>query len=329
MDISFFTNPGDLNTYGGYGTAGFGIVTALQRLGHSVPWNSTEAPVKLNFSFPSVFVDELNVDQHNIYLAVWESTELQPEWPEIIDLVDEVWTASTWCAKMMEGNGFKVNKVYPHGVDPIWTPAKRTVTDKVRFLFVGGNGARKNPQMTFDAFKAAFGDKDDVELILKEKRSSDVRVYNGRNIIGVPGGNVKVITSILEEDQMVDLFHQSHCFVLPTSGEGFGKPALDALGTGIPSITTAECSEYSDFLGKLGLNSTYVDSPWSSMHPGQVLKPDFDDLVDKYRYVYDNIETLLPTYHQQSFKVHDAYDWDTLTAEAFENIVNTFDVTNK
>lgn len=324
MDISFFTNPGDLNTFGGYGVAGLGIVTALQRAGHSVPWNDSRAPVKLNFSFPSVFADYLNPNQHNIYLMVWESTKLQPDWHEIIDEVDEIWTASTWCAKVMAENGYKVSTIYPHGIDPVWRPARRAVRDKVRFLFVGGNGSRKNAQMTFDAFRAAFGVANDVELIMKEKHSSDVRVYSGKNIVGVPEGNVKVITSVLEQEQMIELYNSSHCFVLPTSGEGFGIPARDALGTGIPSITTVECSEYSNFLGDLGLASDYIDSPWPDMHPGKVLKPDFDDLVDKLRHAKDNIETLLPKYYKQSFLVHDAYDWDTLTEQAFSDVIQRF-----
>lgn len=323
MDISFLTNMGDLNTHSGYGRMGFSIVTALQRLGHKVPWNDPTAPVKLNFCFPSIFVDHLNPDQHNIYLCVFESTKLKPEWYEILDQVDELWCASPWMAKNLESEGIKVHRIYNHGLDPIWSPRKRFVGDKVRFLFEGG-ASRKNPQMAFDAFKAAFGNRTDVQLIMKEKYNSVVREYQGKNIIGTPGGNVQVISKIYEEDQMVQLFNQAHCLVHPTSGEGWGCASHQALGTGIPAITTEECAPYVEYLGGLGLKSEYVDSPWKNMHPGQVLKPDFDDLVDKYRYVYDNIESLLPGFYRQAFKIHDRYDWDVLTAEAFENIVEKY-----
>ena len=323
MDISFFTNLGDLNTTGGYGRAGFGIVTSLQRLGHRVPWNDPTAPVKINFCFPSVFIDSLNTDQHNVYLGVWESTRLKPEWLDIIPQVDEVWTASEWCKRIYEDNGFKVTNVYPHGLDPSWAPKKRTVGSKVRFLFEGG-ASRKNPQIAFDAFKAAFGNSNDVQLIMKEKYASSVREYQGGNIVGTPGGNVKVITKVFEEDAMIQLFNEAHCLVLPTSGEGFSLPPLQMLGTGAPVIATEECIDYSDYFGGLGLKSEYINSPWQGMHPGKVLKPDFDDLVDKYRYVYDNIEILLPQFYKQSWKVHTEYDWDTLTETAFKNIVNKY-----
>lgn len=323
MEISFYTNPGDLHTYGGYGRAGFSIVTSLQKLGHKVPWNDPSADAKLNFCWPSEFVDHLSPNQHNIYLAVYESTKLQPEWYEILDNepIDEIWTASTWFKNVMEDNGYKVSKVYPHGVDAIWKPQKRQVNDKVRFLFVGGNGSRKNPQMMHDAFKTAFGDATDVELVMKEKEYSSVRKYNGQNIVGTPDGNVKMITKKYEDEEMLNLFYSAHCFVLPTMGEGFGLPALEALATGIPSITTEECSEYKDYLGGLGLKSTYGKSPWPSLHPGEVLFPDFDDFVDKLKYVKENVETLLPQFYTQSWRVHERYDWVENTREAFKDIV--------
>jgi glycosyltransferase involved in cell wall biosynthesis len=324
MDISYVTNRGDLHTHGGYGVAGYGIVTSLQQLGHRVPWDTPTAPIQLNFCFPSVFADSLRSHQYQIYLCAWESTKLQEDWYDILDHeVDEIWAASPWVKWMLEDNGYKVTKVYRHGVDPVWAPFKRTVTDKVRFLYEGG-ASRKNPQMVFEAFKAAFGDSTDVQLIMKEKYQSDVRVYRDKNIIGVPKGNVSIVSKIYEENQMVKLFNASHCLVSASSGEGYGLTGQQALATGMPVIATGECSPYSEFLGDLALDSQYVDSPWPDMHPGKVLKPDFDDLVDKYRYVKDNIDSLLSNYYKQSFKIHDWSDWKTLTDQAFSDLIERF-----
>lgn len=323
MKISFVTNQADLSNKGGYHTAGLGIVTSLQELGHSTPWNSSDAPVQLNFCFPEVFADSLRSDQHQIWLAVFESTKLKPHWYEIVDEVDEIWTASDWYKEVLENDGYNVSKIYRHGVGPEYKPLRRTVRDKVRFLFDGG-ASRKNPQMVFNAFKAAFGNSTDVELIMKEKYVSTVREYQGQNIIGTPGGNVKIVTKVYEDEQMVQLFHYAHCYVSAVSGDGFGLPQQQALATGIPAIATEECAPYRQFLGNLGLKSEYVDSPWLEMHPGQVLQPSFDDLVDKYRYVYENIDTLLVEYYKQAFKVHDWADWNTLTHDAFDPIVKRY-----
>lgn len=325
MDISFYCNEGDLNLNGGYGIASFNIITSLQKLGHNVPFNSGTAPVQMFFSMPNFYADFIRPNQHKIHLLVWESTKLPEDWCDILGQVDEIWTASDWCKQIVEDNGFKVSNVYPHGLDPIWKPMKRKPQDKLRFLHDGEPAVRKGGQIAFDAFKAAFGDRDDVELIMKAKRQSTIRRYNEYgSIIGTPGGNVRTITQTYELEQVVALYHSAHVFVGPSYGEGFGFPALQGLGTGMPTIATGEWAQYKNYLGDLALKSEYVDSPWPLVHPGQVVKPDFDDLVDKYRYVYDNFDDLAKQSFEQSFKVHEEYDWLKLTEKSFENIGERF-----
>lgn len=321
MDISFYCNEGDLNLNGGYGIASYNIITSLQKIGHTVPFNSSKAPVQLFFSFPSFYADFIRPNQHKIHLLVWESTKFPEEWYEILDEVDEIWVASDWCKQIVEDNGFKVSNVYPHGIDSMWRPKKRYTEGKIRFLHDGEPAVRKGGQLAYDAFKTAFGESNDVELILKAKRSSSVRSFDRYgSIVGVPSGNVRVMTGTLNIDQVVSLYHQSHVLVSPSFGEGFGFPALQGLATGMPTIATGEWAHYKNYLGDLAISSKYVDSPWPEVHPGQVVKPDFDDLVDKYRFVYDNYDQLAKQYHSQSFDVHTEYDWVKLTEKSFENI---------
>lgn len=321
MEISFYCSEGDLNLNGGYGIASYNVVRSLQKLGHKVPYNSSTAPVQFFFSMPSFYRDFIRPDQYKIHLLVWESTRFQEDWYDILPEVDEIWTASDWCKQIVEDNGFKVSNVYPHGIDPVWKPMRRKPYNKLVFLHDGEPAVRKGGQIAFDAFKAAFGDRDDVQLILKAKRDSTVRKFdNSGRIVGVPDGNVRIITSTLEFDQVVSLYHQSHVLVSPSYGEGFGFPALQGLATGMPTIATAEWAQYKNYLGDLGVASEYIDSPWPLVHPGQVVRPIFDDLVDKYRYVADNYDTLAKQYFDQSFDVHDSYNWDENTKKSFENI---------
>lgn len=321
MDISFYCNEGDLHLNGGYGIAAFNMVTSLQKLGHKVPFNSSTSPVQFFFAMPSIYADFIRPNQHKIHLLVWESTKFHDDWYEILGEVDEIWTASDWCKQIVEDNGFKVSNVYPHGLDPVWRPMKRKPENKLRFLHDGEPAVRKGGQIAFDAFKAAFGDRDDVELIMKSKGPSTIRKYDKYgSIIGVPDGNVRTITGRYEFEMMIGLYHSVHAMVSPSFGEGFGFPALQGLGTGMPTIATAEWAHYRDYLGPLALKSEYVDSPWPLVHPGQVVKPDFDDLVDKYRYVYDNYDQLAKHYFDQSFDVHEEYHWLKLTEKSFKNI---------
>jgi len=327
MDISFYCNEGDLNLNGGYGIAGYNILTSLKKLGHNTPWNNSQSPVQLFFSFPSFYSDFIRPNQHKIHLLVWESTEFQEGWKEILEEVDEIWTASDWVKQIVEDNGLKVSNVYPHGITPEWKPLKRKVNNKVRFLHDGEPAVRKGGQIAFDAFRAAFGDKDDVELTIKAKRSSLIREYDRYgSIVGLPDRhkNVKIITQVMELSQVVGLYHQHHVMVCPSYGEGFGFPALQGLATGMPTIATAEWAHYKDRLGPLGVRSDYIESPWPMVHPGKVVKPDFDDLVDKYRYAYNNYDSLSSEFFNKSWSIHEEYDWLKLTERSFKNVVERF-----
>ena len=327
MIFSFYTNPGDLNLESGYGLAGYGICSTLQRLGHKVHFDDPAAPVQINFCQPPFVAGNIRKNQHNIWLAVWESDLFHEDWYETIKEFDSIWTASDWCKDMLEDNGLKVSQVYPHGITPDWKPLKRKPQNKLRFLHDGEPAVRKGGQVAFDAFRAAFGDKDDVELTIKAKRSSLIREYdrNG-SITGLPDRhqNVKIVTQIMELSQVIGLYHSHHVMVCPSYGEGFGFPALQGLATGMPTIATSEWAHYRTHLEPLGLASDYIESPWPTVHPGKVLKPDFDDLVDKYRYAYDNYDRLSNEFFNKSWMVHEEYDWTKLTEKSFKNIIEQF-----
>lgn len=324
MKTSFFINPGDLHTNGGYGLAGYNIVTSMQKIGLTVPFDDSTAPVQLNFSFPSVFADSLRPNQYSIWLAVWESTLLQSDWHDIIPEVDEIWTCSPWVKNIIEENGYDVKQIYPHGIDPMWLPKRRNRGNVLRFLHDGEPAPRKGGQLAFDAFKAAFGTNNDVQLIIKSKGHSTIRERRNGIYMGEPSGNVKVITQTMDLPDLVGLYHASHVMVCPSYGEGFGFPALQGLATGMPTICTKEWAHYADHLGDLGLKSTYGDSPWPEMHPGKVCFPDFDDLVDKYRYVYDNYDRLAGESYRRAHVIHGEYDWLTLTEKAFKDVKKQF-----
>lgn len=319
-DVSYFTALGSLNLNQGYGIAGHGIVTALQQLDYQVKFDDSSSPVQLNFCQPEYYVDSLDRKQKSIHLYVFESDQLIPGWREVMEQVDEIWTVSTWNKNQLEDLGLKVKKVYPHGIENMFFPKKKIRQGPIKFLHNGIPAPRKGGQQAYDAFKAAFGDSKDVQLVLKAKDYSDVRQYVNGSIVGGPSGNVKLKLALLARDELPNLYHQADVFIGNSSGEGFGFPMLEALATGTPAIVTKEWAEYKNFLGPLGLESKYADSRWPEMHPGQMCEVDFDDLVDKLRYAKNNIEALQAQFYKQAFKVHESYDWLNLTKEAFKDI---------
>ncbi|ASR77747.1 glycosyltransferase [Streptomyces phage Peebs] len=322
MDISFSTIPGNLNTTIGYGVAGFNMVRSLQKLGHRVPFADKSCPVEIFFSQPDYW-EWSNQFNYHIGYTPWESTQLPPGWLEHMNLANEVWTTSEIIRRWYTAAGVKNVRVYPHGIDPIWTPKNRNIYEKMRFLHMGEPAPRKGGQMAVDAFRAAFGDNPDVELTVKAHRLNNARrIENGR-ILGpiTDYSNVKLVTQELPEDHLVGFVKQFHCMVYPSWGEGFGLIPFQALATGMPTICTGKWAHYKDYLGPLSLDSKLVDSPWPGVHPGKMLEPSFDDLVDKYRFAYENFDSLSSYFYTQAPKLHAEYNWEKLTEEAFAHLI--------
>ena len=328
MNISFSTPIINLKSNNGYGYAAKNIVKSLNNLGHFVPFQDPKSKVQLNFSQPSHY--KLHKNQYQISYTPWESTIIPKEWRYYIDSCDEVWTTSDWCANIFEDNKIKVSNVYPHGIDPMWTPKRREDDGIIKFLHLGEPAPRKAGQMVVDAFINLFGNKEGYSLTIKADQMSTTRVYNNyidKNIIGLPHvlyNNIHLITDILNDEELVQLYQSHDVLVYPSYGEGFGFIPLQALATGMPTICTSGWAHYENYLGPLKLKSELIDSPWPFPHEGKVFEPNYQHLLETIRDVSQNFNAYSGYYFAQSFKIHKEYNWDQLTKNSFKNIFKKF-----
>ena len=328
MQISFFTPTINLRNSNGYGYAGLNIVNSLKSLGHDVPYSHPKAPVQLNFAQPEHF--KMHRDQYQIGYTPWESTKIPDRWKAMLDACDEVWTTSEWCANVFEDNGFKNTKIYPHGIEDIWTPKKRQDDGVIKFLHIGEPAPRKAGQMVVDVFTELFGNDPRYSLTIKAYHSSTTRIYDNyldKNILGLPHklfNNINLITDEISNEELVRLYHDHDVLVYPSYGEGFGFIPLQALATGMPTICTYEWADYKKFLGPLGLRSEYIDSPWSFPHEGKVLEPNRKHLVELMIDVSQNFNAYSGYYYAQANKVHKEYNWLQLTNNSFDHIFKNF-----
>lgn len=330
MKISFNTVVGNLNLNNGYGIAGYNMCLALTKLGHSVPYCDDEAPVEIAFCQPD-YSDWSNPTAFHIQYTPWESTELPRGWVDAFnDNSDEVWTPSPLVAEWYkEAVVERPIYVYEHGIDHDWKPKRRRRGDKLKFLHVGEPAPRKGGQMAYEAFRAAFGDREDVQLTIKAWGSSNVRVKKGGHIMGLPHSrhkNIKTIYEDYSEFDMINLFHSHDALVYPGWGEGFGLIPLQALASGMPTIVTEAWAPYKRFvLPELALSSRLVDSPWPQIHMGKMFEPSFDDLVNSYLWMDQNYDRAAGLSFRNSFQIHKEYDWVELTKNAFERIVKIYE----
>lgn len=328
MNISFSTPIVNIKGSNGYGYAGRNIVNSLNNLGHFVPFQDPKSPVQLNFSQPDLF--KLHRNQYQIGYTPWESTVIPERWMKNIFLCDEFWTTSEWCANIFENHGVKNIKVFEHGIDSIWTSKKRLAKNGIKFLHIGEPAPRKGGQLAVDAFINLFGNKEGYSLTIKAYNQNTTRVYNNyldKNILGLPNqlyNNIYINTDVLNDEELLKLYHDHDVLIYPSYGEGFGFIPLQALATGMPVICTEAWAPYKKFLGPLKLDSELVDSPWQFQHEGKVYEPEYKHLLEVMRDVAFNFKAYSNYYFAQSTKIHHDYNWDRLTKNAFDHIFKKF-----
>ena len=328
MNISFSTPIVNLRTNNGYGYASKNIISSLNKLGHFTPFQDPKSKLQLNFSQPLHF--KLHKNQYQISYTPWEYTVIPEEWKYYMQACDEIWVTSDWCANVFEDNGFKVSNVYPHGIDAMWIPNRRQDDGLIKFLHIGEPAPRKAGQMVLDAFGSLFGNKEGYSLTIKADQINTTRVYNNyldKNILGTPDkyyNNVNVITDVLNDEELVELYQSHDVLVYPSYGEGFGFIPLQALATGMPTICTTGWAHYENYLGPLKLKSELIDSPWPFPHQGKVFEPNYQHLLELMREVSINFNAYSGYYFAQSTKIHKDYNWEQLTKNAFKDILKKF-----
>lgn len=300
-----------MNKTNGYGYATDRMIDSLERLGHTINDNDPTAPVEIWFDQPQHW--KWRDSQYKIGYHPWESTKLKKGWVDLMNKVDEVWTPSPLIAEWYVADGVtRPVHVYEHGVDKIWTPKTRDSSGKIKFLHVGAEASRKGGWDVLRLFRKAFAHRDDVELTLK-------MVSPGWNLDRV--GKTSIVNKIMPLTDLVSLFHNHHVFVYPSHGEGFGLNPLQAMSTGMPTICTGEWAPYKRFLDpRLTVSSKLVTTPWPEIHPGKMLRPKADDVIDQMRWVADNYDEAHSFAMAQTPGIQKEYDWDTLTSNAFAGL---------
>ena len=314
MKISYGTKlKGAPSGTNGFGYATLGMLNSLDNLGYEVEWNDPSADVEIWFDQPHHW--NFSEGPYKIGYLPWESTSLISGWIHIINRCDEIWTPSPmiadWFKRYMHVK--PPVYVYEHGIEKLWTPQVRKVEDELKFLHVGAEAARKGGWDTVGLFRKAFPTEKDVSLTLKIINSS----WNGVKSLG----RVHYVNDRFRLNELIDMFHDHHAYVYPSWGEGFGLTPLQALATGMPTITTTEWAPYKDFIDPdLSISSELKPSPWGKIHPGKMLKPNWDEVVDAMRYTYNNYERLHSEHLSRTEKLLERYDWDTITKSVFEDL---------
>jgi GT2 family glycosyltransferase len=186
--------------------------------------------------------------------SMLEVTGLPREWVDGCNSMDEVWVPATFNVETFRASGVTVPiRVMPLGVDPGFLNPGITgfrPSDRFTFLSVFEWGERKAPEVLLRAFAQEFKESEDAMLLLaiyNRDPTIDVQREVARLDLPPSAPIVLMVNPEFADYQMGSLYRSADCFVLPTRGEGWGMPVLEAMACGLPAIAT-NWSGPADFL---------------------------------------------------------------------------------
>jgi glycosyltransferase involved in cell wall biosynthesis len=241
-----------------------------------------------------------NSGRYRIGFTMHEADRLPQTWVEQANQMDEVWAPTTWGVEMFRESGVHQSvHVVPLGIDPARFspgPPRANLQDRTVFLSVFEWGVRKGWDLLLRAYRAAFRPGDPVLLLLKIDNRAPVEhpLRAIETLLPHPSPPVGVLYNRqLSAAQLAELYRGVDCFVLPTRGEGWGMPILEAMACGVPAIAT-------DWSGPQAfLNSAngyplpirgLVDADAANRYTrgARWAEPDTDALVELLRHVANN-----------------------------------------
>lgn len=239
--------------------------------------------------------------EYKIGFTMLEVDGLPASWVQSANMMDEVWTPSTFNRETFKRSGVtKPIHVIPLGVNPAYfNPGIKgyRIDGPFTFLTMFEWGERKAPEILLKAFNDEFGSSEDVVLICK--------AYNQDPAVHIPaqvrnyylkdsGGRIVFsINEVVPSYQLGSIYRSVDCFVLASRGEGWGLPILEAMACGLPVIATnwsAQC----DFIS----NDTAYLLDVERLRPAEAkcpyyegfnwAEPSYEHLRSLMRHVFEN-----------------------------------------
>jgi GT2 family glycosyltransferase len=241
-----------------------------------------------------------NGGAYRIGYTMLEVDRIPDDWVLQANAMDEIWVPSHFNRDTFEQSGVRTPiHVMPLGVNPdYFNPSIRSfrASPRYTFLSVFEWGERKGPEVLLRAYHHAFTQDDDVLLLLK-LRNVDPSVNIGEQMrsLGLTGGPPVAIlyNQEIPPHQLGSLYRSADCFVLPSRGEGWGLPMIEAMACGIPTIAT-NWSAQTEFMNESNSYPLRVEKliPAKAKCPYyegfRWAQPDEEHLIHLMRHVYNN-----------------------------------------
>lgn len=290
---------------------------------HKIPpkeWNSEitlkNKPIVIQHH-PGEALQQIKDSYYNIGRTMYETDRIPEKWIDKCRVMDEIWVPSKFNKKTFTETGVDPNRitVIPEGIDTnIFTdeniePFELPNKAGFNFLSIFEWTNRKGWDVLLRAYFEAFTPDNDVCLYLRtfllsnyDKDTKEVIQNKIDDLIQVYGYNksklprYELLTTQLPLEDLLKLYKSVDAFVLPSRGEGWGRPYMEAMAMGLPVIAT-NWSGNTEFMNDE--NSYLIDVPRLVEIKDNEIKtyighkwadPSKDHLIDLLKEVFSNPE---------------------------------------
>ncbi|WCN37470.1 glycosyltransferase family 4 protein [Aneurinibacillus uraniidurans] len=275
--------------------------------------------------------------------TMFETDSVPGDWIPMLKEMTEIWVPSVFNYETFCAAGIPSEKIFilpeplddnlytPTDVRPYPLPDCKTF----KFLSVFDWSIRKGWDLLLEAYFTEFSAQDDVSLILKVSKINEpnatpfTKIAEVAKRLGVSKlPHIHVIESRLTEKEMIQLYGSVDAFVLPSRGEGWGRPYMEAMAMNLPTIGTRWSGQL-DFMNDENsylidverLTSIEKDSMPPHFHGHQWALPSVEHLRHLLRFIYENPQqakqkgikarqTLFPQFSKQAIatKIYERID---------------------
>lgn len=188
---------------------------------------------------------------------MFETDQLPPDWMRRLHTIDELWLTSQHALDVFGNAGIAAERMHllPMTLDfdlydPLVAREPFPLPDEAHgftFLTTFEFQERKGWDILLDAWVRAFDATDDVSLVLKTfslhgdtrrevHERLDSTLADARRRLGKTNAPVVLESSVLPASELPRLYAACDAFVLASRGEGWGRPYMEAMAMGLPTI---------------------------------------------------------------------------------------------
>lgn len=191
----------------------------------------------------------------SIARVVFDTDIVPPNWTGFLNEMDDCWVPTRADTVRLREFGVDPELVHviPEAIDAARfrrrvTPLRIPGAEGFTFLSICYPDHRKGLDVLLRAYAQEFAGDDSTTLVVKLSpalgRPIELDITRVRALLAdivdrtVAAPRVVLLTRPLTDDAMLRLYRAADAYVLPTRGEGWGRPYLEALVSGLPVIAT-------------------------------------------------------------------------------------------